>query len=400
MMAIRSFVNKHLILFCFFLVFLSGKVVAELEVMQSSVITSVLPRNQEAAVMFFKFRQVGNPVDPDESLSSVTIGNTSEVSFGPNRIKTVTVFRDANNNSTFDSSDIEIGSTTFSQNKILQVVSLTAFPLNNTQRDVGIFVVYQVDDSAEVNGVSQIELLDINQQGTAPRDNGNSLRSAITISGYNQITVSNQITPDFVVPSSDDERIGMISLVVSVAGEQTENQVEIEIENNQNNFVTGNSKAGVVGVTVYNVQNDLQLTQWDPSQFVEENVNVVSTDENVISSSKMKLSVNVPGGLGNGEKKFLILYDLGEDISIDDSTKISAKLSSISVDGSSSGLAIVGPSSDNLNAFTVGSSDVAGLGVASLSRIVPTLAGEDLSFGVEQQFPLLGFYYSVSFDHN
>ena len=51
----------------------------------------------------------------------------------------------------------------------------------------------------------------------------------------------------------------------------------------------------------------------------------------------------------------------------------------------------MGPSSDDLNAFTVGVTDVAGLGVSNLSRIVPSLAGEDLSFGVEQQFPLLGF---------
>ena len=362
---------------------------------------SVGPRGSEVLMLEFRVDATGS----DESIHNILFKNTAtNVQFG-NGIDGAKLYVD-NGNTSFDEGDQLVQELVFDG-----VLSSTSFsssgqgnlslPQDITSGNNAVFfITYDVSSTAALEGVGgSSDPTTMNIHLTEVRSSGGTVDLSTTsnknfhrayISGISTFETED-VSPTIVIPG--DTFVPMLKIKLKAQGEEVtegNDDIQITIKNDAANFVTSEtSRNGITRVHLYTDQYEgdafTPTTDLTAGDILLQTLNITDFESSsfVTFRSPFEQTVSINGQAS--ERRFYVVYDIGEDFVIDSETKVQAQVTAFSGQGRQSGLPLTATNTpkpnDPYEAY------VAGLTFDDLHSIVPSPS----VFGSGTRVPILGF---------
>jgi len=340
----------------------------------------------------FAFTLQGSGID--ETLTSITIKNTSDdVEFGDG-IDAVYLYLDEDRSGDLDTdTDSLLSFVSFSSNPSTAILNLSDEGETLTTENSKQFIIAYDIGSDAVLGDSANLTLSLIQTGassldmTTITDEDTPTSNDVTITGISSLTTDTSIVPDIAIPGQ--EGVAILYFSVEIVGENIDDDnVVIQVENRYNNFDVDNNDTGITAVYLY--RENTPVSNSEDRAFNENNVTLIEDIFTFSDSSIVTFNISNDSAFTTitpaASENYWIVYDLGEDMSVTDDTVIAAQITSFEGEGFTSDELLMWPTdADDLEEPS--EVNVAGLSLVEINNIVP----DDVIFGASTSGPIMSF---------
>jgi len=359
---------------------------------------NVAPNGSTAVVLIINPSMPLNS-DTTETISSMQLFNNGAISFGPNGVNKISIYKDLYGDGLIGNEDPLLGSTICNVYSQFQTVTMISPPVISSTNTTQLLIAYTFSNSVQLSATSNATIYKIsvtngNALDFSGYDNSNQYmdnpniptKNIIKISGIGQNTITTK-NPSFVLPG--EKNVPMLHFEIQTAEESIDSFSDLSLifKNDGNNFNTGQN--GVSKATLYKTSfaSNAIITS---TTFNSNYSTVISDIPNGSFTNSNTLIFKFPpytggfSGISNTEStKFYLTYDIGLNISVTENNFVQANFLNLEGIGRVSKLKLLWPSV-NMTTILAPQVPVGGLAIASLENIVP-----NNTFGSDNQIPML-----------